>query len=463
MKKLKSKYISSKEIYILLTLTKSIVNKGILTLMYSSALDGATIRYLKVKHLLDACDEYFRYGEEKTVSNLLYKNPNDIIPCWREESSSGVKLTFSSPESLFYIFLHLRERLDKSNIDSDDYLFTNTKGKQISQNNITDIFKKSEEIRVFSKNKYLSTKFKAKDLKKNFIIVAEHSLPESMDAKKSFIGLCTRSVPKDNVWYNTSLSGYDILRKYYLDMLPYLTAKNYETQLKLSTELELSYEKEKYPDNKLKELIKYYINNKFSDYISNYYHFKEINEIKDIYESDEFKQSEEYSDFEKHTNTDEFKDFFKCINSEEFKKFEKNGEDEFKRFNMNLDNFRELCAIYNNNYLFKFENSFLDEVWVEADIQTFFDGCDMPTLRITKDNINQKIPIFLGIMNKLKFFERYDFEEIMYKNNTNFNMKSQIVYELKRMILIDLKGKQFINVGLSNIVDMLQSIGLIFK
>ena len=59
-----------------------------------------------------------------------------------------------------------------------------------------------------------------------------------------------------------------------------------------------------------------------------------------------------YSDFEKHTNTDEFKDFFECINSEEFKKFEKNGEDEFKRFNMNLDNFRELCVFYNNDYLF---------------------------------------------------------------------------------------------------------------
>ena len=123
--------IFNKKCYSFIILTNSIVNKAIVSLMYSSSLSANTIRNLKVKDLINACSKYFYFYEDKNIENLLKKNPADIIPVWCEKSPNKLKITFSSPESLFYIFLHLKYRMNHGTIDENDYLFVNSNNNQI--------------------------------------------------------------------------------------------------------------------------------------------------------------------------------------------------------------------------------------------------------------------------------------------------------------------------------------------
>ena len=441
--------ISSEKLYAFLISTPSIVNKAIVTLMYSSALSGAAIRNLKVKHLIDACDEYFRIKEERTVENLLRKNIEIMIPCWRDESSSGVKITFSSPESLFYIFLHLQERFNSDGVDVDDYLFVNSKGNQISANDITDLFKKSAKLnKMLPKGYRWSSKFSSKDLKKNFIFFCEKQLPDEMYAKKSFIDLLTGTAKKDNYWYEESLRYIEPLRMYYRFVLPYVTAKNYEHQYNLydNFDIELPEKKnEKIPENKIDEFVDYYINKEFSKEIFNSKKYELFKNVLEIMESDE-------SDEDKEIQLGYLERSIILADPtimNEFEHFTESGESiEVKFFNNCRDNFKELCHFYNNNNMFGFSDENLDEWWVQSDIQTYFDmnGKNF-SMKITMDNIKKKLIEILAKLNKIGFFNRYYYGEYTGSDNENSNTKKYIFNSLEYMILVDLKGKSYITIN----------------
>lgn len=437
--------ISSEKLYAFLISTPSIVNKAIVTLMYSSALSGAAIRNLKVKHLIDACDEYFRIKEERTVENLLRKDIEIMVPCWQYESSSGVKITFSSPESLFYIFLHLQERFNSGGVDVDDYLFVNSKGNQISKNNITNLFNKSSELDVMFPQKYgFSYKFSSKDLKSNFIFFFKMKLPDKMYAKKSFIDLLSGTVKKNNYWYKESLRNIEPLRMYYRTVLPYLTAKNYEHQYNsydnFNIELPENKEDEKYPDSKLREILMYYIENNFPNELKM---FQKYSYFEQILENGEYNEGD--------INTTHIKEF------EDFKKY---GEPhELEIFKKNMENFEFICTYYNDIGVFNLKE--FDEYWAHADIKTLFDGYDNKwSIKITKENVKQQMLEIVDILNQLGFFERY---ELGYPYKENRDMKKQIYFELEEMILSTLRGKSYFYLNLDKIWGMLTGIDLKIK
>ena len=159
----KKTILELREIYTCLTLSKNIAAKPTITFILSSGMNRNEALALTIGDLLSAC-------HEDIIDSLLKRNPNNIIPIWIHETEKTFKLNFSSPESLFYIFLHLKERLSKGNLVESDKLF------DIPQSTLDDNFRISEYLTdvgsyyPFSfQGEIVSHKFGAKALQEFFI------------------------------------------------------------------------------------------------------------------------------------------------------------------------------------------------------------------------------------------------------------------------------------------------------
>ena len=74
------------------------------------------MRRLTIGDLVKACDIYFEDDEEKTINNLLAKNPEEIYPCWeimplKTSKKSQLCVTFNTPEASTYIWQYLNNRI----------------------------------------------------------------------------------------------------------------------------------------------------------------------------------------------------------------------------------------------------------------------------------------------------------------------------------------------------------------
>ncbi|WP_296891100.1 hypothetical protein [uncultured Methanobrevibacter sp.] len=94
-----------------LSFCKCIRDKAIISFFATTGLRSSDVRSLKIKDLIKACDIYFDDGDEKTIDNLLDKNPEAIIPCWEIKPSkiskkSQLCVTFNTPESSTYLLYY---------------------------------------------------------------------------------------------------------------------------------------------------------------------------------------------------------------------------------------------------------------------------------------------------------------------------------------------------------------------
>ncbi len=225
-----------REIYSCLALSKNIAAKGYMTFILSSGMNRNGALALTIGDLLSAC-------HNDKIEWLLKRNPNNIIPIWIRETEKTFKLNFSSPESLFYIFLHLKERLSKGNLDESDKLF------DISQSTLDDNFRISEHLTdLMSYNPFsfrgevVSHKFGAKALQEFFITQCLKHSPDYDNGKQrkyrgesyneykvKLISLFTKGLPKDDVYCKKFSNNTRRLLLDYKKVLPYVTAKNYDT------------------------------------------------------------------------------------------------------------------------------------------------------------------------------------------------------------------------------------------
>lgn len=74
--------VSWREVENALSFCKSIRDKAIVSFFATTGLRSSDVRSLTIGDLVDACGIYFENGEEKTIENLLSKNPEEIYPCW---------------------------------------------------------------------------------------------------------------------------------------------------------------------------------------------------------------------------------------------------------------------------------------------------------------------------------------------------------------------------------------------
>ena len=101
-----------------MTMAKSPRDKGIISLAATSGLRVSDIVSLRIIDLIDSCGIYFEDDEDKTLKNLLKKNPDNIIPCWdliprKTEESGNLTMTFNTPETTNHLFDYLKYRLSK--------------------------------------------------------------------------------------------------------------------------------------------------------------------------------------------------------------------------------------------------------------------------------------------------------------------------------------------------------------
>ena len=231
----KKTILELREIYTCLTLSKNIAAKATITFILSSGMNRNEALALTIGDLLSAC-------HEDIIDSLLKRNPNNIIPIWIHETEKTFKLNFSSPESLFYIFLHLKERLSKGNLVESDKLF------DIPQSTLDDNFRISEYLTdvgsyyPFSfQGEIVSHKFGAKALQEFFITQYLKHSPDYDNGKQrkyrrdsyseykvKLITLFTNGLPKDDVYYKKFSNNSRRLLLDYKKVLPYITAKNYD-------------------------------------------------------------------------------------------------------------------------------------------------------------------------------------------------------------------------------------------
>lgn len=247
--------ISLRDLYTVISYVPKIVGKAYITHLMSSGMTKAEALNLDVDSLVKACDHAFFDNEERSIEHLLNKNPDNIVPMWVIKTNHGKKITFSSSESLFYLFLHLKERyIENGLIKGDEKLFV-TGNSVLSDKELADIFKHSDKrhitkygftsdaeniknksalnecnvVKTDKSNGYrLDFHFSSKELRNFFKSCCNLYLPIFEDDKKrkQLYNLFVDGISTTDEYYN-ELTNTMQLQKYYEYIHGNVTAKNY--------------------------------------------------------------------------------------------------------------------------------------------------------------------------------------------------------------------------------------------
>lgn len=322
--------ISLRDLYTVISYVPKIVGKAYITHLMSSGMTKAEALNLDVDSLVKACDHAFFDNEERTIEHLLNKNPDNIVPMWVIKTNHGKKITFSSSESLFYLFLHLKERyIENGLIKGDEKLFV-TGNSVLSDKELADIFKHSDKrhitkygftsdaeniknksalnecnvVKTDKSNVYrLDFHFSSKELRNFFKTNCKLYLPNFEDDKKrkQLYNLFVDGISTTDDYYN-ELSNTMQLQKYYEYIHGNVTAKNYNllTGLlssnkfaKIFNNISSEPHNKKYDEDEIMQILYHYISYTNFD--------KNIDELVELAISENnsyyFSESKQYLDF----------------------------------------------------------------------------------------------------------------------------------------------------------------------
>lgn len=239
--------IELEDIYTALSSSKPTLYKAIVSLITSSSMTTSTLSKLTLYDFLYACDEYFEVDEEKTFDNLLKKDPWKIIPCWKLKSEK--RITFSTPESTFFVYLYLKEKRRDDLDNLNNPLFKRGDNNFLTSSKISSYVTQFNEILGTEKNY-----FKSKNLINTFDYICNNHFNFDKSYKNNLINLFEGKM-SDNKLFGQYLKNSNEIKKDYEYIIPYLTARYYNFD---------------------KELLEYYLvfkneNINKKDVISNYY------------------------------------------------------------------------------------------------------------------------------------------------------------------------------------------------
>ena len=275
------------DINMLIQLIPNLRGKAYVSFILSSGLTRSQALNLKVEDMIDACFfQFFSNDDKDKLTSLLSSNPCKIIPVWHIKTTNGEKITFSSRESTYYLFLYLKERQMNNPISLDEPLFA-SEGGRLSQQQLNVIFNYFEKVKILN-CKSDDFSFSDRTLRNYFILACERLLPSFIDNKKDLEKIVLRNenntkheklcklfisgLSEDIKIYKEFTSDMDQLRKYYLCIEPFLSARNhYKEDMNIPKETiedRLYYNsafKDKYTQKELDEIIDNYLS-KFSVY-----------------------------------------------------------------------------------------------------------------------------------------------------------------------------------------------------
>lgn len=261
--------LSIEKIYTAISLTKKVEDTAIITFMLSTGIKSDKLATLTIKDLLDACGK--DSDDENSLKKLLDENPFEIRPYWIIDYSSKFKLVINSPESLFYLFLYLKNRYNDIN-NYDEALFA-------KDNTGSNYNPRSIRVRLSELNIETNDEDDVKFTQKSIIYKFENAcnlFVRDEDIKKLFLGQSTKYNTKDEILEELSNDSF----KKKLDMehnrlIPNLTA-NYFMHEYLKQYIPSKIDE----DNYREKIEDYYNNTYFSHFRDN---FNEINLGKNIH------------------------------------------------------------------------------------------------------------------------------------------------------------------------------------
>ncbi len=237
--------VELREIYSLLTMCSNMAAKACMTLILSSGMSRTRVENLTINDLLLSCnitsiDNLDECGV--MLDMLLRRNPDNIIPRWEDETEDTYQVNFSSPESLFYTFLHLKERLC-----DDEYLEPSDKLFKISTTSLSENFNISKKLTEMGSYNHITHRlpashaFGAKDLQNFFEKQCIDFLPDYggktytykhqkfSKRKVQTLKLFRKGIPKDEPYFKEFRSNPNALLWDYSRVLPHVIAKNYDS------------------------------------------------------------------------------------------------------------------------------------------------------------------------------------------------------------------------------------------
>lgn len=111
------------DVFEAINLAKSPRDKAIISMASVTGFRVSDLVDFEIKDLIEACDIFFEEKENKTLGNLLKKDPMDIVPCWERVAQKTsdewiLTITFNTPEASWYLFEYLKDRF-KLEIEND--------------------------------------------------------------------------------------------------------------------------------------------------------------------------------------------------------------------------------------------------------------------------------------------------------------------------------------------------------
>ena len=244
--------VSWRDVESALNFCNDIRDKAIISMLATTGLRLTDVLNLKVIDLINACSIYFEEDEEKTIENLLAKNPEFIVPCWeikpkKTDKKSQLCQTFNTPEASDYIWQYLKERMridiekgETGIIEPTEPLFATIRKKKIFPTTIDKLFHRINDSVLngeMDKNgKY--RKFRPHALRKLFSTTCRRNITNvhvnsdkttEMDIISIFTGHVPPNESNSKVYEAIEDDNPDsYLRKVYTALMPYLSIKEIE-------------------------------------------------------------------------------------------------------------------------------------------------------------------------------------------------------------------------------------------
>ena len=244
--------VTWREVESALSFCKGIRDKAIISFFATTGLRSSDVRRLKIEDLIKACDIYFEDGEEKTIDNLLNKNPEDIMPCWeimpvKTIKNSQLCVTFNTPESSTYLWQYLHERVEfnirkgRKPLEPNDPLFATSTNNELKSTAIEQLFQRINTQlggKMDKNGKY--RRFRSHSLRKLFTTTCRRNLTQvvvnsdktsEVDIVSIFTGHVPPNESNSRVYEAIESDSHDsYLRKTYLALSPYLSIKEIEVK-----------------------------------------------------------------------------------------------------------------------------------------------------------------------------------------------------------------------------------------
>ena len=245
--------VSWKEVEQSLSLCNGIRNKAIVSFFATTGFRTSDVRKLTIYDLIKACSIYFDENEEKSIENLLSKNPDDIVPCWeimptKTDKKSQLCVTFNTPESSKYIWQYLNERIEKyvkkgenGVLGIDEPLFATSTRKHLTSTAIEQLFQRLNKklgnkkakngkygrIHAHSIRKLFST-----TVRRNITqVVINSDKTSEIDIVNIFTGHVPPNKSNSDVYEAIETDSHDsYLRKVYMALIPYLSIQDIEVK-----------------------------------------------------------------------------------------------------------------------------------------------------------------------------------------------------------------------------------------